>query len=113
MILTNSNRFQCLKFSDLIYLWLVFIYDFDKLKPFLVPEIQLRNLYMILTNSNRFIVWNAATLFISRWYIYIWQSETSVSHISTNTENMHFSINGFRMVSRLDKNAVFESLKKK
>jgi hypothetical protein len=68
---------------------------------------------MILTNSNRFIVWNAATLFISGWYIYIWQSETSVSHISMNTANMHFSINDFRMVSCLDKNAVFLQSEKK
>ena len=40
MILTNSNRFRCLKFRHLIYLWLVFIYDFDKLEPFSVSEIQ-------------------------------------------------------------------------
>jgi hypothetical protein len=45
MILTNSNRFRCLKFSYLIYLSLVFIYDFDKLKPFSVSEIQLPYLY--------------------------------------------------------------------
>jgi hypothetical protein len=41
MILTNSNRFRCLKFRHLIYLWLVFIYDYDKLKQISVSEIQL------------------------------------------------------------------------
>jgi hypothetical protein len=60
MILTNSNRFRCQKFRHLIYLCLVFIYHFDKLRPFSVSEIQTPNfslvvkLYMILTNSNRF-----------------------------------------------------------
>jgi hypothetical protein len=104
--------------------WLVFIYDFDKLKPFSVSEIQTPNLSLVgiyvwfWQTQTDFGVWNSATLFIfisdNGWYIYIWQFETSVSHVSMNTANMHFSINDFRMVSRLDKNAVFlQSLCKK
>jgi hypothetical protein len=92
-----------------------------------VSEIQLPNLSLVgihiwfWQTQTVFGVWNSATLFIficdNGWYIYIWQSETSVSQcISMNTANMHFSINNFRMVhvSRLDKNAVFlQSLCKK
>jgi hypothetical protein len=72
---TSSNRFRCLKFRHIIYLcmvgiyiwfwqtqtvfgvwnsdtqfisaWLVFIYDFDKLKPFLMSEIQIPNLSLV------------------------------------------------------------------
>jgi hypothetical protein len=48
MILTNPNRFRRLKFRHLIYLWLVFVYDFDKLKPFSVSEIQTPNLSLVV-----------------------------------------------------------------
>ena len=74
------------------------------------PHLSLVGIYVWFWQSQTdFGVWNSATLFIfisdNGWYIYIWQSETSVSHVSMNTANMHFSINDFRMVSRLDKNA--------
>jgi hypothetical protein len=114
MILTNSNHFRCLKFRHLIYLWLVFIYDFDKLEPFSVSEIQTPNLSLV---GIYIWFWQTQTVFdsvseiqtpnLSLVDIYIWQSETSVSHVSMNTANMHFSVNDFRMVSRLDKNVVF------
>jgi hypothetical protein len=58
MISTNSNRFRCLKFRHLIYLWLVFMYDFDKLKPISVSEIQLPYLYLYLTMVGIFIYGN-------------------------------------------------------
>jgi hypothetical protein len=81
----NANRFRCLKFRHLIYLslhaWLVFIYDFDKLKPFLVSEIQTPNLSLFgiyvwfWQTQTDFGAWNSATLFIfisdNGWYIYI------------------------------------------
>jgi hypothetical protein len=66
----------------------MFLTYFDKLYPFSVSEIQLPYLYLYMTMHGL--------------YIYIWQSETSVSHVSMNTANMHFSINNFKMVSRLE-----------
>ena len=48
MILTNSYRFRCLKFRHLIYFWLVFRYDFDKLRPFSVSEIQTPTLSLVV-----------------------------------------------------------------
>jgi hypothetical protein len=81
------------------------------------PNLSLVGIYVWFWQTQTdFGVWNSATIFIfiydNGWYIYIWQSETmvmvtGVSHVSMNTANMHFSINDFRMVSRLDKNAVF------
>ena len=71
------------------------MYDFDKIKPISVSEIQLPYLYLYLTMVGIFIYDNPA--------------ETIVSHVSMYIANMHFSINDFRMVSRLDKNAGFFS----
>jgi uncharacterized membrane protein len=107
MILTNSNRFRCLKFRHLIYLCMVgiyiFIYDFNKLKPFSVSEIQTPNLslhgwylYMILTNSNCFRCLNFRHLIylcMVGIYIFIYdfnkRKPFSVSEIQTPNLSLH------------------------
>jgi hypothetical protein len=117
MILTNSNRFWCLKFRHLIYLcmvgtiiwfwqiqtvfgvwnshtqfisaWLVYIYDFNKTSSNRFRCLKFRHLiyiYMVGTIiwfwqiQTVFGVWNSHTQFISAWLVYIYDFNKTSSN---------------------------------